>query len=147
LQSRKYGRNKNRNIVGNLIPNLLTFPSPRWVFIPTMLRFLFLPYFLLCNYRPTGVERLWPAMIHWDYAFWMGNALFGLTGGYVSSLAIIYCPRTVEPEYASIAGMFGGASIVTGIFAGIGFSYLMPVIVSHPALSFDAPNWWPSYHN
>lgn len=30
--------------LGNLIPNLLTFPSPRWVFIPTMLRFLFLPY-------------------------------------------------------------------------------------------------------
>lgn len=43
--------------------------------------------------------------------------------------------------------MFGAASIVTGIFAGIGFSYLMPLVVSHPALTFDAPDWWPSYVN
>ena len=61
------------------------------------------------------------------------------------NLHIITHFRTVEPEYASTAGMFGAASIITGIFAGIGFSYLMPVIVSHPALSFDAPNWWPSF--
>ena len=55
--------------------------------------------------------------------------------------------RTVDPEYASVAGMFGAASIVTGIFSGIGFSYLMPLIVSHHALHFGAPYWWPSYVN
>jgi hypothetical protein len=55
--------------------------------------------------------------------------------------------RSVEPEYASIAGMFGAASIVTGIFAGIGFSYLMPVVVSDPMLTFEAPDWWPTYIN
>ena len=55
--------------------------------------------------------------------------------------------RCVEPEYASIAGMFGAASIITGIFAGTGFSYLMPALVSHPSLSFDAPEWWPPYIN
>jgi len=112
-----------------------------------MLRALFLPFFLLCNYQPEGVERLWPEMIHWDYAYWTASGLFGLTGGYFSSLAMMYCPRTVEPEYASVAGMFGAASIVTGIFSGIGFSYLMPLIVSHPNLSFEKPSWWPPYVN
>ena len=53
----------------------------------------------------------------------------------------------VEPEYASVAGMFGAASIVTGIFSGIGFSYLMPLIVSSQLFAFDAPEWWPSYSN
>jgi len=134
-------------VLGNLIPSLCRFPSPRWLFIPVMLRFLFLPFFLLCNYRPSRVERLWPAMMHWDYGYWIGSALFGLSGGYFSSLGMMYCPRTVEPEYASIAGMFGAASIITGIFAGTGFSYLMPALVSHPSLSFDAPEWWPPYIN
>ncbi len=68
-------------------------PSPRWLFIPIMLRFLFLPFFLLCNFKPTGVERMWPTMMHWDYAFWAAVALFGLTGGYFSSLSMMYCPR------------------------------------------------------
>ena len=70
-----------------------------------------------------------------------------LNNYYVTLNNWIFFHRTVEPEYASIAGMFGAASIVTGIFAGIGFSYLMPVIVSSPALSFDAPQWWPIWNN
>ena len=53
--------------------------------------------------------------------------------------------RCVEPEYASIAGMFGSASIVTGIIAGIGCSYLMPNLISMEALDFDQPEWWPAY--
>ena len=53
--------------------------------------------------------------------------------------------RCVEPEYASIAGMFGSASIVTGIIAGIGFSYVMPILISTAALDFDIPGWWPAY--
>jgi len=134
-------------VLGNLIPSILRFPSPRWLVIPVMLRALFLPFFLLCNYRPVGVERLWPALMHWDYAYWAAAGLFGLTGGYFSSLSMMYCPRTVEPEYASVAGMFGAASIVTGIFSGIGFSYLMPLIVSHQSLNFGLPDWWPSYVN
>jgi len=134
-------------VLGNLIPSILRFPSPRWLVIPILLRALFLPFFLLCNYRPFGVERLWPALMHWDYAYWTASGLFGLTGGYFSSLAMMYCPRMVEPEYASVAGMFGAASIVTGIFSGIGFSYLMPLIVSSQLFAFDAPEWWPSYSN
>ena len=58
-----------------------------------MLRFLFLPFFVLCNYRPMGVERLWPTLIHWDHVYWGGGALFAVTGGYLSSLALMYCPR------------------------------------------------------
>jgi len=79
-----------------------------------MLRFLFLPFFLLCNYRPAGVERLWPALMHWDYAFWGATALFGLTGGYVSSLAMMYCPRYTR-SFATIT--FGNLATSLSSFA------------------------------
>jgi hypothetical protein len=51
--------------------------------------------------------------------------------------------RTVEPEYASVAGMFGAASIVTGIIVGLIFSHLMPLLVTHPVFAFEMPEWWP----
>jgi len=134
-------------VFGNLCPSQrCSFPSPRWLFIPVMLRFLLIPFFVLCNYQPSGVERLWPVLFHWDWVYWSGGALLGFTGGYLSSLAMMYCPRCVEPEYASIAGMFGSASIVTGIICGIGFSYSMPSLISTEALDFDIPEWWPAYN-
>lgn len=68
-------------------------PSPRWLFVPILLRFLFIPFFLLCNYRPSGIERLWPVLIHWDWAYWVGGMLLGLTSGYFSSMAMMFCPR------------------------------------------------------
>jgi hypothetical protein len=37
-----------------------------------------------------------------------------------------------------VAGMFGAASIVTGMITGIGFSYLMPILISSPG--FDQSN-------
>jgi hypothetical protein len=38
----------------------------------------------------------------------------------------------VEPEFSTVGGMLGAASIVTGMIAGIGFSYLMPILISTP---------------
>eukprot|EP00095_Tigriopus_kingsejongensis_P011399 maker-scaffold68_size422247-snap-gene-3.19 protein:Tk11399 transcript:maker-scaffold68_size422247-snap-gene-3.19-mRNA-1 annotation:"hypothetical protein DAPPUDRAFT_300160" len=132
-------------VIGNLLPSVLKWPSPRWLFVPVLLRFFFIPFFALCNYRPVGVERLWPVLIHWDWGYWIGGSLMGLSSGYFSSMAMMYCPRSVEPEYASTAGMFGAASIVTGIFSGIGFSYVMPMLVSHPDFDFEEPSWWPHF--
>ena len=42
---------------------------------------------------------------------------------------MMYCPRTVEPEHAATAGMFGAACLITGIFGGINFSLVMPILV------------------
>ena len=104
-------------------------PGPRWLWVPVVLRFLFVPFFLLCNYQPLGVTRNLPVLINSDWAYWIGGIFLGLTSGYFSSLAMMYCPRTVEPEYAATAGMFGAACLITGIFCGINFSLLMPILV------------------
>lgn len=36
----------------------------------------------------------------------------------------------VENEHAPIAGMFGAAFLITGIFVGILFSSLMPLVIA-----------------
>lgn len=36
----------------------------------------------------------------------------------------------VDSQYASTAGMFGAASLITGIFTGILFSMIMPSFVA-----------------
>ena len=53
--------------------------------------------------------------------------------------------RSVEPEHAGIAGMFGSAAMGSGILAGIGFSALMPSLVSSPAMDWELPSFWPAY--
>lgn len=118
-------------MVGNMLPGLYSFPGPRWLWIPVVMRVLFIPFFLLCNYHPGGAERVLPVLISNDWAYWIGGVLLGLTSGYYSSLAMMYCPGTVEPEYAGIAGMFGAACLITGIFCGINFSIVMPIIVQN----------------
>ena len=60
----------------------------------------------------------------------------GITGGIASGKST-----------AASSGMFGAASIVTGSFAGLGVSYLMPIFVSHYWFAFDAPEWWPKQEN
>jgi hypothetical protein len=49
----------------------------------------------------------------------------------------MYYYRCVEPQYASNAGMFGGASLITGICSGILFALVMPYIVQS--------QWWDSF--
>jgi len=133
-------------VIGNLLPSLISWPSPEKLFIPALCRLIFIPLFLLCNYRPSGVERLWPVLFHWDGLYWFFVILFGVSGGYTASLALMYCPRCVGAEYASIAGMMGAAAIGVGILLGLLISCLMPLIISAPALDWELPGFWPQFH-
>ena len=59
----------------------------------TILRFLFVPLFLMCNVQPRSdhfpvllTSDIWPVVI---------NTLFGLTSGFFASLAMVSAPRLV----------------------------------------------------
>lgn len=41
----------------------------------------------------------------------------------------------VDSEYMATAGMFGAASLITGLFTGILFSMVMPILVAN--ISFE----------
>lgn len=40
-----------------------------------------------------------------------------------------YAPQMVEKQHEGVAGMFGAAMLITGIFSGISFSVVFPMIV------------------
>ncbi|CAB0008459.1 unnamed protein product [Nesidiocoris tenuis] len=78
--------------IGSMLPGFGSWPGPRWLWIPVVLRFAFIPLFLLCNYRPPGVERTLQVLIPWDWAYFGLGSLLGLSSGYYSSVAMMYCP-------------------------------------------------------
>ncbi|KAK2588719.1 hypothetical protein KPH14_001609 [Odynerus spinipes] len=117
-------------MIGSSIASAVQWPSEKYLVIPIILRVLYIPLFLFCNYQPAGTSRYLPVYIDNDWVYLVIGITMGLSHGYLSSIAMMYCSRTIEPQYASIAGMFGAASLVTGIFTGILFSFVMPIIVS-----------------
>ncbi|XP_076643892.1 equilibrative nucleoside transporter 1 isoform X1 [Halictus rubicundus] len=121
-------------LIGSCIASMAQWPSKKYLIIPVVLRVLFIPLFLMCNYRPKGLTRLLPVYINNDWVYFVIAVTMGVSSGYYSSLAMMYCPRMVDSDYASTAGMFGGASLITGIFTGILFGTVMPSIVEN--LSF-----------
>lgn len=117
-------------MIGSSIASAVQWPNEKYLVIPIVLRVLFIPLYLFCEYYPAGTMRSLPVYIKSDLAYLIIGVTMGLSHGYLSSISMMYCPRKVEPQYSSIAGMFGAASLVTGIFTGILFSFVMPLIVS-----------------
>lgn len=119
-------------MVGNLVPNYMQRPGPDRLWIPVVLRFIFIPFFLFCNFAPEN--RAWPIFIQSDWLFILGGMLLGLSSGYFSSLCMMYAPRSVPPEHAGTAGMMAAGCLVLGIFFGINFSAIMAWLVKQPLL-------------
>lgn len=118
-------------MIGSFIASLVQWPSKKYVIIPILLRGLFIPLFLVCNYVPKSMESVGRTHVYItdDWIYFGLAVLMGLSSGYFSSLAMRYCATTVEPQYSSTAGMFGAAFLVTGVFTGILFSMVMPIII------------------
>lgn len=117
-------------MIGSSLSAVVAWPSAKFLVYPVLLRAVFIPLFLVCNYLPEKINRVLPILIMNDWVYWIAAIALGLTSGYFSSVAMMYCPRTVEPQHAATAGMFGAASLITGICAGIVFSSVMPWFVS-----------------
>ncbi|XP_030751231.1 equilibrative nucleoside transporter 1-like [Sitophilus oryzae] len=118
-------------MIGSILPSYYIWPKKEYLWIPVTLRFLYIPLYLFCNYQPIGIQRILPVGIDNDYVYWFIAATMALTSGYFSSIAMMYAPSTVPEHQASIAGMFAGAALITGIFSGILISFLWPWLVSH----------------
>ncbi|CAK9811444.1 NADPH-dependent diflavin oxidoreductase 1 [Anthophora plagiata] len=124
-------------LLGSSIASLVQWPSKKYLVIPVVLRILYIPLFLLCNYKPQDVIRVFPVYIDNDWVYFVIAATMGTSSGYFSSLSMMYCPRMVDSQHAATAGMFGAASLITGIFVGILFSMVMPILVAHQTFSLS----------
>lgn len=114
-------------MVGNIIPNWWIWPGPKKLWMPVFSRLLFIPFFLLCNYKP--LMRSWPVLIRNDWVYLIGSILFGLTSGYYSSLGMMYAPREVDGEHAATAAMMAAFFLMLGIFSGVASSFFWAWIV------------------
>lgn len=117
-------------MLGSLTTSWIQWPKPKFLCIPVLMRFIFLPMFLFCNYRPKDIVRSLPVLIANDWIYWIIGAVMSYTSGYLSSLGMMYAPQTVLPKYQITAGMFAAAMLITGIFSGILFSFLWPSFVT-----------------
>lgn len=123
-------------MLGSLTTSWVSWPKPKYLVWPVILRAAFLPLFLFCNYRPLSVDRALPIYIDNDWVYWGFAILMAYSSGYLSSLGMMYAPQTVESRYAVTAGMFAAAMLITGIFSGILFSMLCPKFVQYNFLEW-----------
>ncbi|CAH1404268.1 unnamed protein product [Nezara viridula] len=85
---------------------------------------------------PLKVDRTLQVYITNDFVYLAIGISMAFTSGYFSSLAMMYNPGCVDSEHSHIAGMYGAASLVTGICFGLIASMVFPWIVSNLVLPF-----------
>lgn len=110
-------------MLGSMLPDYVKAPGPDGLWIPIVSRILFIPFFLFCNFNPTA--RVFAIFIPSDYLYLLGNIVFGLSSGYLSSLCMIYAPQSTPAKYAGNAGMLAAAFLVLGIVCGVNFSRIL----------------------
>lgn len=116
-------------MLGSLTTTWITWPSPKNLVWPVVLRIIFIPLFFFCNYHPLNITRSIPVLINNNWVYWIIAVVMSYSSGYLSSLGMMYTPQSVEPKYAMTAGMFAGAMLITGIFSGIIFSLVFPILI------------------
>ena len=114
--------------LGNLMLNYVPKIPAKYLWIPVLARLAFIPFFLYCNF---DAENRISVVLFGDWVYSIGVVIFALNTGYLSSLAIYYAPKLVEPEHASLAGMMSSFSIMVGIMAGIFSSLGLVQFVSY----------------
>lgn len=119
-------------MLGSLTTSWVKWPSPRFLIWPVVLRVVFIPLFLFCNYHPKAFERVLPVYVNDDYVYWGIAVIMSYSSGYLSSLAMMYTPQSqTNPQYQITAGMMAAAMLITGIFSGILFSFVFPSFVTY----------------
>ncbi|CAD6199702.1 unnamed protein product [Caenorhabditis auriculariae] len=104
--------------IGSTAANYVQIPSAKFLWIPVVLRTLFIPFFMFCNYRPDG-QRKWPVFFESEWWFTFGCSVMALTCGYFSSLALIYTPSGVPSSYQKLSGMLASIFLMLGILCGV----------------------------
>ncbi|KAI4188799.1 MAG: hypothetical protein LQ348_003878 [Seirophora lacunosa] len=110
------------DLIGRLLPGIPHLKLVRWprtLLLISILRFVFIPLYLLCNVRGRG------AAIQSD-AFYLivVQFLFGLSNGYIGSSCMMGASEWVEKEEREAAGGFMGLMLVGGLTTGSLLSFL-----------------------
>uniref|UniRef100_A0AC34R1N3 Nucleoside transporter n=1 Tax=Panagrolaimus sp. JU765 TaxID=591449 RepID=A0AC34R1N3_9BILA len=113
------------SVVGSKSADFFQFPkSPKYLWIPCVVRFLFIPFFFSCAYIPSDWRGAWPILIKNEWAFFVLVSLMSYSHGYYSSIAMMYAPRGADASKARIVGKMSAFFLVFGIASGIACSFI-----------------------
>ncbi|CAI2355173.1 unnamed protein product [Caenorhabditis sp. 36 PRJEB53466] len=117
--------------LGSLLANWFRFPGPNTLWLFVFARFWFLFYFPAANYLPMDYPRVYPVLFSSTWLFCLNVCVFALTSGYLSSLAMMYAPRSHEnPKMQRMAGMIASFFLIFGIVVGLVFSWQIRLFVT-----------------
>ncbi|VDK29157.1 unnamed protein product [Gongylonema pulchrum] len=77
--------------LGSFLANFVQWPSAKWLVVPVVVRFAFIPLIMFCNYRPGF--RTWGVLFDNVWVYILMASIMSITSGYFSSLAMMYAPR------------------------------------------------------
>jgi len=113
------------DFVGKTLSGYIQKPGDKgyWLLALCISRALFIPLFVFCNVQPR---------LNGSTTFFTNDAypiafmvIFAITNGYLVSLAVIYAPRRINSKNAELGGTIMAFSIVAGLAAGAGASFLV----------------------
>ncbi|KAK9457008.1 nucleoside transporter-domain-containing protein [Dipodascopsis uninucleata] len=99
-------------------PNIVT-RNGKTLVIWSLLRTLFIPFFLLCNVHGRG------ASINSDFIYVILQFLFGISNGYITSCGMMIAESFVEEEEKEAAGGFMGVAFNMGLALGSVCSFIL----------------------
>ena len=119
-------------MVGNFVTRKLKRPGPRFIWIPIVLRTLFVPLLMFCNYAPHS--RNTPIMITTgsDAVHGIVSAFIGFTNGYFITLLMEYlAAKCIAMNLdVGLAMKFGTVMILSGVSSGVLFSLALGKLAS-----------------
>uniref|UniRef100_A0AC35UHQ7 Battenin n=1 Tax=Rhabditophanes sp. KR3021 TaxID=114890 RepID=A0AC35UHQ7_9BILA len=110
-------------LLGNILANHIKI-NEKIVWIPSVARILFIPFFFFCNYR-TNV-RTFPVFVTNQWILISTVGLFGISGGYLSSLSITYSTKTVSLSKSHVVFML--TSFIGSLGTVIGYIFTSTLI-------------------
>ncbi|XP_004363728.1 hypothetical protein CAOG_02889 [Capsaspora owczarzaki ATCC 30864] len=111
---------------GRILASWFAFPSAKYVWIPILLRTIFIPFFMLCNISGTRLDVVFTSDA-WPFIL---MALFATTNGYFGSLCMMYAPNKVEVHEKEIAGTMMVFCLSLGLSLGSLISFGFKAIVT-----------------
>jgi len=108
--------------VGRVLAERLHWPSPgkagaAIVLVGSMLRFAFIPLFLMCNVSPQNRPEF-PVVFESDAAYIVVMILFSVSNGYIASISMMSAPQICKPEERQTASSLMVALLSLGLGVG-----------------------------
>ncbi|KAH0795377.1 Nucleoside transporter family protein [Histomonas meleagridis] len=107
------------DFIGRLLPRWICFPSPKFLFIPHLVRLIFFPAYIISIEGAALEDDIWIYVV---------TFLLALTNGYFLTLCISYTAKleTLQENEVELASFCVSLGLNIGIFVGSWLTYTLP---------------------